>query len=223
MSSTQEKKAIVVGATGLVGSNLLQLLLSDNRYREVLVFHRRSTGVSHPKLTEHIIKFDEINIWRHLVKGDELYSALGTTIKKAGSENAQWKIDYDHQLDIAKVAASNGISYYALVSSLGASKKNKNFYLKMKGNLDQAVKKIGFKKVLIVRPSFLKGNREESRFLEKIGIIAADIFTFLPGLKKYKPIHAHEVAKAMINGLNDPSSKKVYEGDEVFDLAKVKK
>lgn len=219
MSSTQGKTAIVVGATGLVGSYILQLLLSDDRYGKVLVFHRRKTGVAHPKLTEHVIKFDELNIWRHLVKGDELYSALGTTIKKAGNQNAQWKIDYDHQLDLAKAAASNGVSCYALVSSLGASKGNKNFYLNMKGRLDKEVKKIGFKKVIIVRPSFLKGDRSESRFWEKAGIIAANIFTILPPLKKYKPIHAREVATAMINGLNEASTQTIYEGEEVFELA----
>lgn len=219
MSSTQGKTAIVVGATGLVGSHILQLLLSDDRYGKVLVFHRRKTGLSHPKLTEHVIKFDELNIWRHLVKGDELYSALGTTIKKAGNQNAQWKIDYDHQLDVAKAAASNGVSYYALVSSLGASKGNKNFYLNMKGRLDKEVQKIGFKKVIIARPSFLKGDRNESRFWEKVGILAANIFTILPPLKKYKPIHARQVAKAMINGLNEEGAQTIYEGEEVFELA----
>ena len=216
----QEKTAIVVGATGLVGSHILKHLLSDNRYAKVIVFHRRSTGLKSPKLTEHIIKFDEINIWRHLIKGDELYSALGTTIKKAGNETAQYKIDYDHQLDVAKAAASNGIPSYALVSSLGASKKSKTFYLNMKGCLDKQVQKIGFKKVLIIQPSFLKGNRSESRPWEKVGIIAADIITKLPWLKKYKPIHAQQVAKAMINGLNDPASHTIYEGEEVFKLDK---
>ncbi len=219
MSSTQGKTAIVVGATGLVGSHILQLLLSDERYTKVVVFHRRNTGVSHPKLAEHVIKFDELNIWRHLVKGDELYSALGTTLKKAGSQNAQWKIDFDHQLDVAKAAASNGVSSYGLVSSLGASKKSKNFYLNMKGRLDKEVHKIGFQKVLIARPSILKGDRKESRFLEKAGVVLANIFTFLPPLKKYKPIHGQQVAQALINGLNNTDSKTVYEGNELFRLS----
>lgn len=218
MSKQIGKTAILIGATGLVGSQILQLLLNDERYSNVLVFHRRKTGISHPKLTEYVINFDELNIWRHLVKGDDLYSALGTTIKKARTENAQWKIDYDHQLNVAKAAASNGVSSYALISSVGASRKSKNFYLMMKGRLDSEVQNIGFKQILILRPSFLKGEREESRYLEKLGISFAGVFTKLPFLSDYKPIDAKDVGSAMINGLNTPDSKLIYEGDEVFNL-----
>lgn len=213
-----DKTAIIIGATGLVGSHILQLLLSDERYSKVLVFHRRSTGVSHPKLTEHIINFDAIEDWKELLVGDELYSALGTTIKQAGSQEAQWTIDYDYQYEVAKSAAQNKVGAYALVSSIGATSETRNFYLKMKGELDEEVQELGFKKTLIIRPSFLKGERKESRFWETIGITAAELFTKMPGLKKYKPIHANQVAEAMINGLNDPNSKTMYEGVEVFGL-----
>lgn len=214
----KEKTAIVIGATGLVGSHILRLLLSDERYDKVLVFHRRSAGASHAKLTEHIINFDNPDDWKDLLIGDELYSALGTTIKQAGSKDAQWKIDYNYQFEVAKAAAQNGVNSFALVSSIGATAKTNNFYLKMKGQLDKEVQKLGFKNTLILRPSFLKGEREESRFWEKIGISAAEVFTKVPGLKKYKPIHAKKVARAMINGINNPDSKSMYEGEEVFGL-----
>ncbi len=220
MSSTQGKTAIVVGATGLVGSHLLQLLLSDDRYGKVVVFHRRAIGVSHPKLTEHTSRFDEINIWKHLIQGDELYSALGTTIKKAGSKRAQFHVDYDHQFNIAEAAAKNGVASYCLISSVGASRKSKNFYLNMKGQLDKAVKKLEFEKLCILRPSFLNGDRKEERFLEKAGISAFNLISFIPGIRKYRPIHAQQVAQAMINSLNEPDTKTTYEADEIFGLLK---
>lgn len=218
MSSTQKKSAIVLGATGLVGSQVLQLLLADDRYEKVLVFHRRKTSVTHPKLIEHVIKFDEINIWKHLIVGDHLFSALGTTLKQAGSQNAQYKVDYDHQFDFARVARKNGITHYCLISSIGASSTSKNFYTHMKGRLDKDVKKLKFDKTLILRPSFLKGNREEHRFWEKVGIQLFSIVSFLPGIQKYKPIDANVLAKAMINGLNDPTTKRTHTGDEIFKL-----
>src|SRR6056297_119067 len=102
------KKAIVIGATGLVGSHIVKLLLEDERYSTVKVFHRRSTGLEHKKLDEQIIDFDNMESWRHQLTGDELYSAMGTTIKKAGSKEAQYKIDVTYPLEVARAAASNG-------------------------------------------------------------------------------------------------------------------
>lgn len=217
MGST-EKTAIVLGATGLVGSSLLQLLLADERYTKVLVFHRRSTGVTHPKLEEHVIKFDEMVIWKHLVKGDHLYSTLGTTLKTAGSKKAQFTVDYDYQYEMAVAASNNGVTDYCLVSSTGASARSKNFYPNMKGRLDRAVRKLDFQNVVILRPSFLKGTRSENRIGEKIGIPAFEALSFLPQLKKYRPIPAHTVANAMIVALNSNSSKIIYEAEEIFDL-----
>lgn len=218
MSGTQ-KTAIILGATGLVGSQLLTLLLEDDRYSTIKVFHRRSTGINHPKLQEQIIHFHEMRIWKHLITGDELYSALGTTLKTAGSKEAQYEVDFEYQLDVAKFGLENGIQKYALVSSLGATQSAKNFYLNMKGKLDNRVKKIGFKKLVIVRPSLLTGDRSEKRLGEVISEPLLKIATRMPTLRKYKPIHANDVAKAMIHAMNSESEQVIYEGDEVHELA----
>ncbi|HBX67596.1 MAG TPA: NADH-quinone oxidoreductase subunit F, partial [Balneolaceae bacterium] len=180
------KTAIVIGATGLVGSHLLNQLLEDDRYQKVKVFHRRSTGIEHEKLEEHIINFDDIDSWKSRLTGDELYSALGTTIKKAGSQEAQYTIDYTYQYETAKAAAENGVNKYSLCSSTGADSSSKVFYSRLKGELDDAVKKLPFEVITIMRPSILAGERDESRLGESIGMFFMKIFTKIPGLKKYR-------------------------------------
>ncbi len=212
------KKAILIGATGLVGSHVLQLLLSDERYESVKVFHRRSTGISHTKLQEHIIDFDNPGKWNHLIKGDHLFSALGTTIKKAVSKDAQYKIDYTYQYNFAKIASENGVSNYALVSSLGANPDSGSFYPRIKGELDEAVQELPFDNTLILRPSFLDGSRDEFRLGERIGIAIAKVVWKIPGLKKYHPIKAETVAKAMIEGLNSKQSKHILESQDINSL-----
>ncbi|MBO6622277.1 MAG: NAD(P)H-binding protein [Balneola sp.] len=213
-----DKKAILIGATGLVGSHILQLLLADDRYESVKVFHRRSTEVSHSKLTEHIIDFDDQESWKSLVSGDHLFSALGTTIKKAGSKDEQYKIDFTYQFEIAKAASVNNVSGYALVSSLGANSDSGSFYPRIKGELDEAVQNLAFENSLIIRPSFLDGDRDEFRLGERIGIAVAKVVCKIPGLKKYHPIKAESVAKAMIEGLNSKQGKHIFEAQEILSL-----
>ena len=176
------------------------------------------TGISHPKLKEHVIDFDEPENWKHLVTGDHLFSALGTTIKKAGNKDAQYKIDYTYQYEVARIASENGAQGYALVSSLGANADSSSFYPRIKGELDEAVQKLTFDQVLILRPSFLDGNRDEFRFGERIGIMVAKVFCKIPGLKKYHPIKAEVVANAMIKGLNSSTNKQIIEGEKIYTL-----
>jgi uncharacterized protein YbjT (DUF2867 family) len=209
--------AIVIGATGLVGSKVLHHLLKDDRYKTIKVLHRRATGIEHPKLTEHIIDFDKPEEWKEKVSGDHLFSALGTTIKKAGSKNAQYKIDFTYQFEVAKAAAENGVSGYALVSSLGANAESGSFYPKIKGELDDAVQELSFDNTLILRPSFLDGDRDEFRLGERIGIVAAKVVCKIPGLRKYHPIKAGNVAKAMIEGLRCRTLG-ILEGNEILKL-----
>ena len=215
------KTAIVIGATGLVGNHITKKLLGDNRYEKVKVFVRRSLNLNHPKLEEHIVDFDKIESWKNHLTGDELYSALGTTIKKAGSKDFQYKIDFTYQYEAAKDASENGVKKYLLVSSMGANSKSSNFYLNLKGSLDEKVQDLEFYQIYIFRPSILVGERSEKRFGEVIGIkITGTITKIIPALKKYRPIKASQVAEAMIKSANQNLSDKfrIYQPEEIFNL-----
>lgn len=194
------KRAVVIGATGLVGSHLIRLLTGDPNYQSIMVFARRSLELNNPKLEEHIVDFDEIDSWKKDIKGDVLFSTMGTTIKKAGSKKVQYKIDFTYQFEVAKAAAQQGVRDYFLVSSLGANPKSNIFYSRMKGDLDEAVQQLPFNSVNIIRPSVLAGNRLEKRSGEAALIkVASFLVKILPFLKKHKPIPAKTVAQAMLN------------------------
>ena len=215
------KTAIIIGATGLVGNLITQKLLEDNRYEKVKVFVRRSLNINNPKLEEHIVDFDNIALWKNNLSGDELYSALGTTIKKAGSKDAQYKIDFTYQYEAANAASENGVRKYLLVSSLGANSKSNNFYLRMKGSLDEKVQQLSFDRIRIFRPSILVGDRSEKRFGESLGIkIAGTLTKIIPALKKYRPIEATRVAEAMIKSANQIVSTKIkiFNPEEIFEI-----
>jgi len=219
---TMKKRALVLGATGLVGGHLVRLLLDDDRYERVTVFLRRSTRISNPKLTEHAVDFDSPNTWKEYLQGDELFSCLGTTIKKAGSKDAQYRIDYTYQYATAKTAADNGIATYVLVSSSGADPRSRIFYSRMKGELDRDVKELPFRTVAILKPSVLMGERAEKRSGESIGVFLGNILIpLIPPLRKYRPIPAKTVAQAMIRAANTPDAPAIaeYELEEIFTLA----
>jgi len=156
-----EQVANVIGASGLVGQQLVGQLLNHPDFKKVRIFVRRKCGITHPKLEEQLIDFDTPEIWKHLVKGDVLFSTLGTTIKTAKTKENQYRVDFTYQYDFAKVAADNGVSAYVLVSSMGASSKSSVFYSRIKGELEDAVSKLNFRKLIIFRPSILDGNRQE--------------------------------------------------------------
>jgi uncharacterized protein YbjT (DUF2867 family) len=211
--------ANVIGATGLVGKQLVLQLLGNDHFEKVRIFVRRESGFRHPKLEECIINFRDEKTWIDKLTGDVLFSALGTTLKQAGSKEKEWEVDYTFNLNFAQRARSNGIRNYVLVSSVGANSKSKLFYTRMKGELDDAVLKSGFEYITILRPSSLTGDRKEKRWAE---IISIPVATFLTKFmfKKYRPIKDEIVARAMINGVLHPDKNKtVWEADEVFLLA----
>lgn len=216
------KTAVVIGASGLIGKTLVRKLLEDNRYNSVKVFVRRSINISNTKLAEHIVDFDRITDWKNKITGDELYSAMGTTIKKAGSKEAQYKIDVTYQYEFAKAAAEKGIKSYFLVSSVGANAKSKIYYTKIKGELEEKVKLLPFNKIRIFRPSLLLGERDEKRFGEKAAErLLKIVVPLFPFLKNQRPIEGEKVARVMIVSANEDDKEriKIFEPLEIFQLA----
>ncbi|MBC5839115.1 NAD(P)H-binding protein [Flavobacterium muglaense] len=193
------KTALIIGSTGLIGSELLQLLLKNDNYSKVIAFSKREIDVQHPKLEVQIINFDKPESYESLVKGDDFFCTIGTTIKKAGSKEAFKKVDYNYPKQFATAALQNGVNQFLLISSMGADQDSTNFYLKTKGEIEQFLKESAFKSVTILRPSLLLGNRNEFRFAEKTGGFLMKAFSFLliGKLKNYKPIESKTVAKAL--------------------------
>ena len=190
-------KALVIGATGAVGKDLVEQLLNDEAFDRVDVFVRRKVSIQSPKLVSHIIDFNKPEEWEALLTGDVLFSCLGTTIKAAGSQQAQWKVDYTYQYEAAKAARNNGVGKLVLVSSVGASSKSKIFYSRMKGQLDEDVQKLCFPGCFILRPPSLirKGS---DRFGEKAGVAVLKCFNAIGLMRSWKPMPTEEVAAAMI-------------------------
>ncbi len=189
--------ALVIGATGAVGKDLVGQLLKDDSFDRVDVFVRREVKVPSSKLVLHVVDFDHPETWSELLTGDVLFSCLGTTIKAAGSQEAQWKVDYTYQYEAAKAARANGVGKLVLVSSVGASSKSMIFYSRMKGQLDEDVQKLGFQGCFILRPPSLirKGS---DRFGEKAGVALLKCFNAIGLMRSWKPMPTEEVAAAMI-------------------------
>ena len=216
------KTALLIGATGLVGAHLLDQLLRDDKFEKIIVFTRRLTGQQHKKLNEVIINFDKTSEWKKQVKGDVLFSTLGTTLRKAGSKAAQYKIDYTYQYNFAEAAAQNGVPGYVLVSSAYASPSSKIFYSRMKGELERDISQLSFEHISIIRPGILAGDRKEKRLGEKLGLALMNVAYHIPGLSAWKPIHASIVARAMINAYQHPTKPvNEYTLKDVFRLAEM--
>jgi len=210
--------ANIIGASGLVGQQLITQLLNHPEYEKVRSFVRRSSQTNHPKLEEIIIDFEHPGNWKRLVQGDVLFSSLGTTLQTAGSKDNQYKVDFTYQYEFAKAACENGVGTYLLVSSMGAKPRSSFFYPRIKGELEEAVTKLKFKKIAIFRPSILEGNRKEKRAGEKIGLVITHFFTRFM-LKKYRPTPVDLLAQKMIKvSLDSLNGKRIIEGEEIFNI-----
>jgi uncharacterized protein YbjT (DUF2867 family) len=217
------KTALLLGSTGLIGKELLSNLLQSAHYEKVIIFVRKNSAISHPKLEQVVVNFDKLEEIKQLVKGDDFFCTIGTTIKNAGSKEAFVKVDLEYPKQFAQFAQENNVSQFLVISSLGANEKSATFYLKTKGQLQSFLKSTTFKSVAILQPSLLTGNRDEFRLGEKIGEIVGKLFSFafIGSLKKYKPIEAKTVADAMMTiAIKNNNGYKIYHSDQLELLAK---
>ena len=201
-------KALVIGATGATGRELVQLLLKDNDISQVSIFVRTAPNIKHKKLKINVIDFKDLEKSKDIIKGDILFSALGTTKKDAGGKDQQHEIDYIYQYEFAKIAAENGVANYSLVSSVGANSKSSFFYPKIKGALEEAVKKLNFKKIDIFQPPMLIRQPDLMREGEKSGIKILNRLNKIGILKSQKPLAVEALAEKMLKIAKTPSKEK---------------
>ena len=195
-----KQHALVLGAIGATGRELVLQLLAHPAFGEVSIFVRKKPVLEHQKLKVHEIDFSKLNSYRNLVVGDVLFSALGTTLKVAGSKANQYEVDYTYQYEFAKMASENGVNHYALVSSTGANKDSCFFYLKTKGALEEEIKKLSFTAIQIFQPPTLIRQADLLRPAEKRGIRMLNTLNRFGILRSQKPLSVSVLAKKMIDG-----------------------
>lgn len=217
-----EKKAILAGASGAIGSSLLQQLLSNTSYKEVLVLVRKELDVKNPKLKQIVLDFDKLDDYASQITGDVVFCCLGTTKSETPNKDLYRKIDYQYPLDIAWLAQANGAKSYHLVSAMGANIDSSMFYNRTKGITEQDLKTVPFENICIYQPSLLNGNRSKKRLAEGIlNVIMLVVNPFLFGpMRKYRSIKVENVAKAMvINSLQDHKGVFTYESDQIQEIS----
>ncbi len=207
--------ALVVGSTGLIGNQLLKLVLEDDHYSKVVAISRSPLQFSNPKLKVITADFKSLANCKEELKAEDVFCCLGTTIKKAKSKEAFREIDFEYPLLVARLAKEQGTLQYFLVSALGAKKTSSVFYNHVKGEVEKAIEKIGFKSYHILRPSLLLGSRIEKREGEQS---MQKVFTAINFLipKKYKAIESIKVARAMVaQAKQNTSGNFIHESDEL--------
>lgn len=209
-------KALIIGATGATGKDLLSQLLADDTYSELHCFVRKPLTLTHPKLHAHVVDFETPEVWADLLRGDVAFSCLGTTLAVAGSKEAQWRVDYDYQYNFAEHCRNNGVPTFVLVSAAGAKAQSKLFYNRMKGQLEDAVKALGFARLLIFQPSVLvrKGSDRKG---EQFGLKMIVFLNKLGLFKRYRPMPTSVLAEKMRKEVAiAPKGVHTFTLDEIF-------
>lgn len=216
------KTALIAGASGLIGKQLMYKLLESKHYQKVLVLVRKELPIKHPKIEQVVVDFDRLAECKEQFMADDYFCCLGTTMKTAGSKEAFYKVDFTYCLELGKIAAHHQAKCFSLVSAVGSDPGSAIYYSKVKGELEKALESLQLLHLHIFHPSMLLGDRAEFRLGEWIGNPIAQFFSpfLVGGWRKYKPIHAAQVANAMLNAAQKDSNEKVkrYEFDAMMEL-----
>jgi uncharacterized protein YbjT (DUF2867 family) len=208
------RSALVAGASGLVGGHCVTHLLNDDGYDTVITLVRRPLALQHPKLRQEVVDYENSSEFQRFVHGHDVFCCLGTTIKKAGSQEAFRRVDFTYPTEIARAASLNGAEQFLIISALGASPHASAFYSRVKGDVEAAVSALRFRAVHIFRPSLLLGDRREFRLAERAAILAVKPLSFMLAgpLKRYRPIQANAVAACMVR-----TAKRRLTGVHIFE------
>lgn len=192
----EQRTALILGASGLTGQVLMQLLLADPLYTTVTIYVRKQVAIHHPKLQQLTVNYEKLDT---AVPADDVYCCLGTTIKKAGTQQAFRQVDLVYPQKVAELERNEGSKRFLLISAVGADEHSSIFYSKTKGQVEKAITILGYPCTCILRPSLIMGERSERRVGEKIAMILAKIIgpLLIGPLRKYQPVSALGIAKAM--------------------------
>ena len=211
------KTALIFGSSGLIGNELLNIISQNNNYNKIKLFVRSVRYTKDPKV--EIIQTDFNNLEKHKdsMVGDDCFFCIGTTRKETPNKNEYRRVEYNIPVNVGKITKSNSVKSFVYVSSIGAGQNSSGSYLKNKGQVEEELNKLNFPKLVIIRPSILLGKRKVFRLGERIGILAMKALSifFLGSLKKYKPIQAQNVAKAMVSIAQNHDQKTVFESNEL--------
>ena len=216
------KTALIFGSSGLIGGQLLKILIETNNYNKIKLFVRSAPEINDPKI--EIIETDFNNLENHKedIKGDDCFFCIGTTKQNTPDKNEYRRIEYNIPVEVAQIAKLNLVNSFLYVSSGFADLKNSGAYLRNKGEVEEGLKKLNFPKLGIMRPSILLGNRKENRVGEKIGIFIFKLLSplFVGPLKKMKPIHSEKVAKAMLIVAQNDFQQTIFESNQIVEINK---
>jgi len=224
-SSNVKKTALVFGGNGLVGEQLVRLLLKDPHYGTIKVFGRHHPDIPYGNFD--FFSVDPLKPGEYVteLEGDDIFVCLGTIIKKAKTRENFRKVDFQMPVEIAKTGIQNGVSNFLVISSIGADATSSNFYLRTKGEMEDAIRQFKFRKIAVLRPSMLLGKRKEFRLGEQVGKVLMQLTGYMlwGSLRKYRGIQARDVALSMIRIANQPFDEVVFTSDKLADIARVLK